>query len=363
MLPEADENTKYITIDFPEDFPEEPYTEQNLVSPEEFEWGEYSLFVIIVDGGIVYPAYFSILSNNSPTFDKGNELYCKLNEKYLEEYSGEKLTHLYGLEIDEELSDYLYKSRVVYISPEAELIGRFKLTPNENLWNGQYDIIVNGKIDHSFIHNDIINNASIGRYRTFLEPIQLFFYDKTAKNITIKYNSSEILRQDVVSQRTNGIVFTRYSNNDEKRSHYFCSQDKSKLTHVITTNDSYFHDGYRSIRLWAQDGDIQLLEYSELLSGIYTQAVYSLNLNTGELNYLESFAYEPSISPDGKYLLYTGDEGYIREESVNTPPQRNGMYIKNLQTGVTVNYGINRRKGGGFISWVNEEKLMRLINE
>ena len=78
MLPEADENTKYITIEFPKDFPEEPYAELNLVSPEEFEWGEYGLFVRVENtayGEIGKPTYtYAFLGEFCDIIEKGKNI-------------------------------------------------------------------------------------------------------------------------------------------------------------------------------------------------------------------------------------------------------------------------------------------------
>lgn len=88
ILPEADENTKYITIEFPEDFPEEPYVEPNFVSPEEFEWGEYVPIVTYGTDVMSHDGWAiesSVLSSESADLKTGNNLY---NEKYnsLHEY-------------------------------------------------------------------------------------------------------------------------------------------------------------------------------------------------------------------------------------------------------------------------------------
>ena len=251
VLPEADENTKYITIDFPADFPEDPYAELNLVSPEEFEWGDYVPFIATLDEGALKPPVYSIISSVSPTLDEGVELYTKLNNKYLEIYNGEKLPDWYGKEMTDALSDYLYKSRVVYISPEADIIGRFNLIPKNNYpskerWSGQYDIFLNGEIDHSFFHNNILDHMTTGSFYDYITPIKLYFRNKAVDNVTIdsnftyRYRSKTVypyyfcegVKRDAVyfnekNYTEDGVIFT------DRYTLLLLSQDKSRITHII----------------------------------------------------------------------------------------------------------------------------------
>jgi len=99
------------------------------------------------------------------------------------------------------------------------------------------------------------------------------------------------------------------------------------------------------------------------------QAVYIYDIEKGILTLAEDYAEEPSLSPNGKLLLYTapyGDSSY--SHLCGWDKAEIGIYIKNLENGKTVFYphesiGEYDYHSGTveFISWVERSVFEELV--
>ena len=93
---------------------------------------------------------------------------------------------------------------------------------------------------------------------------------------------------------------------------------------------------------------------------IYYDSVYLYDLQTGTMTLLEKYAYQPSLSPDGKYLAYTApfgeDTGIQNGEAIT---MARGYYIKNLENGTTTFFTDDKQ--GLPCGWVDEQILLQTI--
>ena len=76
---------------------------------------------------------------------------------------------------------------------------------------------------------------------------------------------------------------------------------------------------------------------------------------------LEDHAFNPSLSPDGKYLAYAAFFGEgIGIENGEEISMKQGFYIKNLQNDTTVFF---EDTAGYIAGWVDEQILMETIGQ
>ena len=97
---EEPENSKTTVV---LDFPYEPYSEPELVSPDEFEWGEYFPLITYTNGEIVKPGWVGlekylfidgILSNETTTLQEAMGLYDLLESNMPESEKGNSISSL-----------------------------------------------------------------------------------------------------------------------------------------------------------------------------------------------------------------------------------------------------------------------------
>ncbi len=385
MLPEADENTKYITIEFPEDFPEEPYTEPNLVSPEEFEWGEYVPFVRYEADRYNRREFFekyAFLTESAVTLEDGNEIYNNLNNKYLAEYDipdrnilfGSGKTYIESKNFD--IKDMLFKSRIIHVSEDMQTIGRFSLIlphsqiETENLidadWHSKFELISDNKTVYSEESNIVINYTS-GIYNKYenwkyqLLSNDLWFEGINNSSLVYVSNNSVIIE-----------INSHTDNENEQGIYYVYSIDDKKLLYTLQLKSKAFNCDDTEIRETIDieqiiDDRYLLLECCKIyndLDGFYS-AHYLYDMQTQKTRLLRAFAENAVISPDGNYLAYTDAVSEIEQFENNLIAMKRGFYITELDTGNTTffDYSEDRYFGSEHFvqGWVNKKALIKVI--
>ncbi len=399
ILPDADENTVELTVEYPQEFIQKEYdiyTIPELVDNEDFEWGEYALFGRSEYGGVVnatlmtsVPHYY-ILSSDTKTVSEGEALYEKLNNKYLLEYTGERTALNYENDLSEEYLDYLYKSRIVYISPDLDILERIYFLAKDTYWrfeqwNTLCSLFKNGDIiEEKEIRKD--TNSYGTTYYDLFERYQCpdsdYIYDNehNAKSLVFrKTNFHSYEKEPLPSTYLNVNGNTVHTTDFIYRVY---SIDDNKLKYIVNTNhftriqlsDSEIEE-YTSELIW-HDGNRQLIRFTKAKCALneeirgylveaYTESLYLLELDSGKLAYLDDYTYYPHLSPDGKYLAYT-DPGTVITDAQNDPADimPEGIYVKNLEKGKTTFFpNLEDGSRNSSISWINMEKLINEISE
>ena len=389
ILPEPDENTKVITIEFPEDFPEEPYTEPELVSPEEFKWGEYVPFVNYVSGTFtnahneIYS--FAILNESTKTLIDGTNLYNLLNKKYLVEnkieggifngyhFSSEERAYVY---------DALKNSHIIYISENADEYARFYLTESSGqkaetdkldlLYDTHFDYIKNGEVVFSKEEKETSlfeTSISLGSY--------LFFNEYSYPESGVKYKLPMGSKGDILYQNKDFLLFTDFSVPSFYRSgevpntinwNVYSSTEKSVARQINLPSIRYKVEN-ETYSLWGEISQVISEDYYiiEFFKGVgeygyygFSFATYLFDAVNNKLTLLETYAVNPLLSPDLKYLAYhDNNDGDIIDILNNLENQKDGIYIKNLENGETVFFEHNHFCYA--LSWVKEQSFYESI--
>ncbi len=306
ILPEADENTKDIEISFPELSFEEPFTELNLVSPEEFEWGEYVPLVQVsgieslnASNSVVAMA---ILSRDASDFIEAREVYSDFNSRYLVEYKPEQDYEIHGGHVLDfpEIADYLYKSRIEYATEDLSRMVRCSVQV-ENETESRYSLSDSVRCDYIENGEVVYSNSSQYRY---------WFYDKRKIFRGSHYVGTTEFYKD---------CFLYADSSNDKAELY--SLDEVKMLYNITLPDKCYVESYNRNGMILENNSNASCE------------IYYYNFHSGELTLIETYAFNSSLSPDGQYVAYTS-----LDYDTTIEGRENGFYIKNLKSGETVYY-------------------------
>ena len=345
------------------------YVPTELVPRDQFNFGEYALFVKIPTE--VYSrhrtpiySYAFITSNTSNSSEALNE-YEGFNERYLiqeaipdGEFGGIYLNQPQENEYNEFLSNefhkFLSKSKVVYVSEEGDVIGRHRLTDGGSWVNESYekDNDLNGRVWNSVY--DILDTS--GQTLVFFEQ----------KNVS---------QQDIPGF-DELFHLHRHSSN---RKFYFYVEYHSDYS---STNDEYTvyttkyglptEDVIMKVTL-ISDTNCRVEDYNgsnKLVLGVSENEKSHLlvyDFDTNETIILEhinhylwrSGTYNATLSPDGAYLAYTPQ---LYTEDGNFYTKKQGFYIKEIETGKTVFYDFSKEidffnNEYDILGWVRESKL------
>ncbi len=392
ILPEPDENTKVIEISFPEDFSEEPYTEPELVSPEEFEWGEYVPFVMYSTDKYTnswnYVYSFALLNKSNPNFQKGKELYNLLNEKYLieNEVSG---TFLHcDINENESYKDALTKSNIIYISEDAQKVARFYITKSEkqeilendllySLWDFYLDYFDNGELvftettkENSLLQSEI----SSGKYLSYSNK---YTHPETKTNYRIPDNSNGYIyyRDSDTVVYTDYSVPSFYSSGEvpDSVNWYIYSIKENCVTYQVNLPSYRYVKDDKTYSSWGKI--LQVISEKFLLIDFYNGvsendygynnfqiSTYLFDIENETLIPLENYCENALISSDLDYLAYTDITDPEVEFSVNNLiNQKSGLYVKNLKDGKTVFF---EHDGSSYpLNWINEKLFLNKISQ
>ncbi|MBR6633422.1 MAG: hypothetical protein IKL05_03860, partial [Clostridia bacterium] len=338
------------------------YVPTELVPRDQFNFGEYALFVKIPTE--VYSrhrtpiySYAFITSNTSNSSEALNE-YEGFNERYLIEEAIPN-GNFSGVDINQPkwkaYYDFLSKSKVVYVSEEVDVIARRHLTDGGSWVNENYEK----------------NNDLHGRTWNFAyevldvsgETIEIFEQKNVSdqNDLDIKFDSLVWLHgvRDFTTNRK--LYFERFNMNLDLKTDYKFTVYTTKYglpTEDVVMNVTIISDVFCFIDDY--DGNNKLvLSVDE--SSVSNQFAYTLifNFDTKETTLLEYNISDAKLSPDGTYVAYT-PLLYWSEGSVYTEEQ--GFYIKEIETGKTVFYDFSKEisplcNDYGILSWVKESKL------
>ncbi len=353
------------------------YTPNERTAAEDFDFGSYVPFVSydVERYSRHSNAYhLAFLNENTKSFDEGHALWERLNNKWRVTYP---YTPLGELEENSLLAQFLFESKISYVSADGFTLGRIKYIcegegdyGKESYlgadWRVEYDVIENGQITKTFNSDDYWDWGVMR--------------DNTPKSIKVSENKYEY----VPSLDKNG------------SGAYLFEVDENRLAF------SYTENGVTTYRIYSLDSGYVLCEFKlpsteednayctalvddrwlvinrnvTLFAGdngghAYHnyQAVYIYDFNTGELSLAEDYAEEPRLSPDGRYLLYLApwwDSSYSHLSGWDKAEI--GIYIKNLENGETVFYpheSIEETTYHSgrveFISWVERVAFEKLI--
>ncbi len=371
MLPEADENTKYITIEFPEDFPEEPYTEPNLVSPEDFDWGEYVPFVKYYDhiNSLRNEPLFNyaFLGENIGSLEDGWKLYDKFNtifETFFEigtnSFDAENVSDFEYIEYSKHFSN----GRVTSMSEDIDRVNIFysKFMGSETVtdlqfsnWKSYYTVYKNGTPTFSYESPEYILGSPISP-----EAIEVEFFSTNFKE-NVSY-ATKLQNCECVYLSDDYAVF---ENALDKHYYIYSLKDNKMLYDIEYPSDTYMYSFTENRILYeldepyySDDTDIvrihQSLHIEDIIEGKYIlftakklyskykfynysedyySKTYLYNVEKNELIFLEDYAFTPKMSSDGKLLAYTNSN---HEHTLDEQPQ--GFYVRNLSDGTTVFY-------------------------
>lgn len=324
------------------DMPE--YVFPETVELAEFEELSYRLFVswnmIHVDGGEVYWDY-GILDKENNTWKKAVERYSQEMEKvlgYPEEMIWENTDEASGRRVNrdtkERITDispngqyYITHSGGIYWEPDGQVIG---IEPEMKLYHGNQCISQMG--DEEILYGYMTSRQLDRPFGIWTGDEMIYnIYDGTKE----PYNDYGCLNQDATLAAKarywdrEGIIYL-YDVKSQQCLYSFeqlySSEDENYYMHIyqlVGNKDSGF------ILFWDPTG------------------VYKLHYPSGEVELIGHYMFNPSLSPDGKYLFYTGPDddfwtsygwGSDNEEYNKIPV---GMYIKELQTGKTACIGMD----------------------
>lgn len=281
------------------------------VSNTEFDWGEYVPFV-------------RYLENEKDSYYTRAFLYSKA------EHMDDALALYQRLMAKEN------GACVTYVSDEADKVGIIEFTSDDDGKYFEYKVIGNGetlfyqKTNASIPESPFYDYSkeSFAPYVLYIPPEDCYWItDHSDDEYKLFYNT-EYTKLFVFSVSTGRMLYELVLPSDGDR--------------YVTVED---FSGGRYLLIRTLTGD---------------RIAY--DLQNGSYVTIKGMGNYPEISPDGRYVLSVAD-GYGGENE----DALHGFYICDLQTNETVYYhavtdATKYYQYGNFINWVNEEKLLRLIN-
>ena len=372
--------TTVLTIEFPSDFVDAPYAPEPLTAAADFEWGQYVPFIQC--NGQYYRRHMQyydagFLTSTCTSLQDACLLYDKLNDQYLTRSDVVDLPFedvptstiekdpktLLGRSLYE---DMLFRSHIVSISPDLRRIDKvsFSFRGDEStktliareLWQDTYETYQDGVLVHTHQQpNPAYENPDYFTYTTY----ETYFNVRPASPTDSIPEAMELQGERYVLETANEqlAVYLCYPG------HYIIySVANMTLLYDITLERTIteLEERYMDVVQVIQDRYL-LLSESVGKSDSYYNCAYLYDLQTNEMTYLEDHAYNPSLSPDGKYLAYAAFFGEgIGIENGGEIPMKQGFYIKNLQNNTTVFF---EDTAGYIAGWVDEQILMETIGQ
>ncbi|MBR6633423.1 MAG: hypothetical protein IKL05_03865 [Clostridia bacterium] len=364
-LPDADENTVCLTVDFPEDFPEEPYKMPELVSPEEFEWGEYGVFAqhINENASVMSNSVYSyaFLGEGVKTVEEGDAVYNKFNDTCRELFSIP--SYCYDTETlpDGYFKEYIKgvtENRVIDVSED---LSRIEMLSFECIGEEGEQI---EKLSEDQWQSTLWTDGKwISSYTVYQGNVSVFKDDSTTNDVGALMSSNYInwnLGNCDIPRNTFYLYETANQSGFYRKSNYK-DDDYIIFQYVVLDNNYYIvifsleeqrmlykikypygsHDSEQGdvfegfqVEDFCEDG-ILFTVSRNYLDENWTgySKTYFYDLDKRELIFLEDYAFTPKLSPDGKLLAYTNSD----YEWTN-PEQPAGFYVKNLENETTVFY-------------------------
>lgn len=357
-----DKNTKKIIIELPEDFTATSY-QRNLIPQKEFQFGEYIPFVEYAIDRYTIHNYINtraFLTSGVSSLEEGQELYNKLNSKYLLQQPVTAETN----ENHDIERDFLFKSSVTDVSEDLSEIERtlfIDMQPDTQ----EYFLEKEWEVRRDIIKNDEVIKSQTQKH-DFIEP-----KDFTDVSVITPKEYGYLLKKDVVDDSD----FVYYSTHldeadfDELFLYVYSLDDyKMKYEFVLPWGKEIQRDEKNSVYsdvVGITDNRYVTLEYHVVIDDVLYQSVYVLDMTNNIYTHIEDFAFNPVMSPDGKYLAYTSpvlDQGGARQDITNLTSMERGFYVKDISTGKTVFYPYKNARSTYCVKhWVLEQPLLNLI--
>lgn len=396
------ENTSGIDEAFRIDLPDKsgftPYASPDIVVKDEFEHSEYMLMVRASKNGFTgenIPIFsYAFLGENINSFEDGREIYKKLDSIYSKQYPYFDLSETYIYNSDgeqvEALNDYFFKRSVIFVSSDGarvllqsrlfggmlERIGYEDTIVERESWDKLLEIYDGKKSiyekmykdDNSYqsapyIYDFFINGSVFDMNGFIINHDDIINYsEKTTKHIN--EDGGDVLHIPNATDKFLKRAFEQdnisiHSLLDGKR--LASINIPSYLEICQFTNDERLIVLF-PIRIPDEGEDLEAF-YEE---NVYTNDTYIMNIDGSDAKYLGDYMFSPYISPDGKYIAYTGMSGTDHQEYSNKfnnlADMEDGFYIKNMETNQTIFYPIEDTYEYNVVGWVSKKGLKNLLN-
>lgn len=350
VLPSVDGDTVVRTVKFTGLTPPETETEHSLTFGDYLPMVRYGTREL-TDNKCFYN--YSILSDGMTTVEQGEELYCRINEKYKESFAvphGITATDNNGY-----LTEKLFASRLIYLSTDLKNAVTFALHDKgstsgtdwkDHLWSGEYKIMSGDSEEIKALTSLDIGSLEDGGLTDPFGLIdgRVYRFKKDGRLYSESYRDSE------------WAVFTLYEmdtvNYTYTIKHYVYSISDNKITHVLVDERE---DGYTT-------------RISQIIGGRYLvinrhRSGYLYDLEKDELRALYYGDASCSASPDMKYI--------IECDIINDYQTRLVRYkfiVNDLETGRSYSLNSSPFAFGRYligdcsvISWLSREKLEEFL--
>ena len=314
---------------FPKQEPE-PYIKPVLVSPEEFDFGNYFWFV---DAGSLWhmnalPEYkYAIIGKGTNNINDGIKIFGKIQNKYYKKYDIPKSTYDGNLLDRIEIMNKIISERqVLDISADGKRVLCLSYKYREGqpdyfeYWDQLYEIYENDTLVKSVVlENSLTDFFAATSYMSGYFITTPSTIEKDGKTAYINFENGTESDLDEVSHVKNFDKTTYLSQIYKKNSYKTYSLENGSLINEYTLKENREIICYIGNKILLTEKD----NYSE-------GKVYLADPDGSNEIYLGSYMFNPVLSPDGKYLAY--ESKYYGNEIDS------GYYIKNLETGDTVYY-------------------------
>lgn len=388
-----------------------PYVFPKTVSAEKFKHGEYMLMARQVNylyTAEMIPFYVgSFFGKGITNNEQALVLYEKLNKNYEKQYPVFQLDSPYQYQ---EVYDYFFKRSVIFISEDAKRVMCQSMindgvltyeyngkTLNRELWNRRLEIFEGKELLYT---NEEIDAETKKNYPIFISDALSNYYMFSLNNFFTYYNYTNP-HHYIVDYTTNPPVkkiFKKGKGKEDENVLEISNDSKKILTRKGNTikiykldeldeldvlddtkllNIIHIPENFVVTQFTKQDKLIGYMEFQSAVyfahgqepaefykEHVYTNDVYSIDIHTGQADYLGNYMIDPVVSPDGNYIAYTGGrmEHDIEEwmdEYNNLKEMKMGIYIKNLKNNEIVFYPIET--GCDLMNWVDKKELEKLI--
>ncbi len=365
---EKDGKTTELNFEIPSEIFNVPYGNPTFTSYEDFDFGDYGLFVGIVTHSHTaeqLPEYaYGLITSETANIDESLELYNTFNKNNQAENKSDKTEPL--LMKSRFYEERMLESKVVYISEEADVLGKavlidgdgwsYEKIPTEDdinypsdydeafferKWKARYDLTDReGNVINS-LYNDEADMTFFNNYGFKEVPSHETRYSYTI-NGRYKYTKEE---SETNYKKFTYKLFPLINRIDNEEQTEMKLTIESDVEWILT---DYVEDKYLLFSLYDTNNLFQK-----------GRPLYLYDLMTSQLHLIEYYACHATISPDGKYIAYTSIL-YDERGSLEWNNMKIGFYIKNLETGETVFYDCEDKLSMyiQFIAgWVKEENL------
>lgn len=363
-LHSKDENTKSISIEFPADFPYRPYSEENIVSPDEFDWGGWAVLGNHEIGHFTNSDTISdyvIISEKTADINDAISLYKSYNDKYLI-----KSPITVNDDLGSNIAEFLYDSRIVDISEDGSEVLRRTRTNNSKevgdwysqlmngMWTDNYELLKDG-VSQDYValestmydinsYEDVLYAKDGYPYKIYMEPSEYTdFWSRDQGDFVTLQKDDKLLIYSVDTQKMLYEISLPYN----------VKTADGRVNSVETYSYKITDSRCLFLEFWSYPEEEQYYDANFSL--------YRYDLETDEMLFLAQFAstYRYLVSPDGKYIAYTSPMGYdydLNWEKNNLKAMKPGFYIKNLETGEIVAFH-DAEYWQGIIGFVNADSV------